>query len=130
MIVLDTNFLIYCAKNKIDFQEQISNLSGDNIITLKQVILELEKIASNKKAKISERKAAKIALQMLEFRKISLAETKPLIEDADTAILDLVLEYDNIVIATMDKELRKKIKEANPEARFLTIRKGKKIEWL
>jgi len=45
-IVLDTNFLLYCAKYKIDYMQEIENLmtEGYELVTLSQIISELNKI--------------------------------------------------------------------------------------
>lgn len=87
-IILDTNFLVYCAKNKIDYVEEISNLLNGNyeLVVPKQVIEELEKIKNKKSEHIpfvkrigkfkkttgKDKLAADLALQLLSKRKIKI----------------------------------------------------------
>lgn len=39
-IILDTNFLVYCAKNKLDYKEEIGNLikEGFELVVPEQVV--------------------------------------------------------------------------------------------
>ena len=45
-VILDTNFLIYCAKEKLDYIEKINNLlnEGFNLVVPEQVIGELKRL--------------------------------------------------------------------------------------
>mgnify|MGYP001566356685 CR=1 FL=1 len=126
-ILLDTNFLVYCAKQKIDYVEEIDNLIGDyNIVVLSSVRQEIEKIKKQAK-KARDKQAAELALQILnkniKENKIKIIKTEE--KEVDEAILKLVKEKD--VVATMDKELKKRLKG---KAQILSIRKGKKLEVL
>lgn len=56
-IILDTNFLIYCAKNKFDYVEEIGNLinEGFELVVPMQVVNELEKLENDKLKKVLEK---------------------------------------------------------------------------
>ena len=50
-IILDTNFIIYCTKKKIDYVEELNDLIIENfeIVISEQVLEELKKITEKKK---------------------------------------------------------------------------------
>jgi len=111
IVALDTNFLVYCAKQKIDFLSEIERLCSEKIsmIVPMQVIDELKKLS---KAKSRDSKYATLALHLLEKYK---TEAKIQIEDfmaeaADDALLEL--DKKGNAIATLDSELRHKIRNA------------------
>jgi len=118
-VILDTNFILSCIRQKIDFFEEIP-LLGLQIIIPEQIIKELKKIIDSKK-KLHFKEEAKIALKLLEknnFKKIDLKR-----KNVDTGIITLAKSDKNIIIATLDKEIKTKIK--NQE---LIIRGKKKLE--
>jgi rRNA-processing protein FCF1 len=119
-ILLDTNFLLYCAKQKIDYSE----VSGEFFV-ISTVIDELEKLKKVAK-KEEDRKSAELALKMLEKEikegRVTAVKTRG---KADKLIVDYV---DNIdAVATMDRELKGRLKG---KARIMTIRGKKEIELL
>jgi len=123
-IMLDANFLVYCAKQKIDYTSEMP-FSGE-IVVLSPVLVELEKLIE-KAEKAKDKQAIGIALQILEKniqkKKIKILKTSE--EDGDEAIRKNLSEGD--VVATMDRELKKGLKG---KARILTIKGGKKLEIL
>lgn len=120
-IILDTNFLLYCAEKKIDYISECPVLG--EFIVLSSVISELKNLKKNAKTG-SDKKAAELALQILgkniEDKKIKIEES---MEEADKAIQKMAGKQD--AVATMDKELKEKLKG---KARILCIRQGKKLE--
>ena len=129
-IVLDTNFLLYCAKYKIDYMQEIENLmtEGYELVTLSQIITELNKIEIDSK-KFSERQNASLALKILKHNNIKILEGIKG-EGGDEAIINFIKEelknrtISSNFIATHDLELVKKVKKI---ARTITIEGGKKI---
>lgn len=106
-IILDTNFLIYCSENRIDYKagiEEIMN-EGYELVVPTQVIHELEEITIKSK-KYSDREAAKLALKLLRSNKVERITPKG--SYADKAILSI--SKGNIV-ATLDLALRKKLSQ-------------------
>jgi len=119
-VILDTNFLVYCAENKVDYAAGIMEImtEGYELIVPRQVVQELNDIASDSK-KLSDRSAAFLALKLLEHNKIKIADVQGRI--ADEAILNLVRI--GSIVATLDLELRKKLKNT----RVIVIKGVKKI---
>ncbi|MAG52384.1 MAG: hypothetical protein CMH62_00305 [Nanoarchaeota archaeon] len=112
-IVLDTNFLISCLKFKIDF---LSELSGEDIYIIDKTKEELEKLIKGGKAKDKER--SKIILALLKKKKIKTLKSSP-----KETVDDKLAKLKGYIIATQDKELKKRIR-----GRKLIIRAQKKLE--
>ncbi|OGJ21199.1 hypothetical protein A3K73_07005 [Candidatus Pacearchaeota archaeon RBG_13_36_9] len=121
-IMLDANFLVYCAKQKIDYINEMP-VPGE-VVVLSSVVAELEKLKS-KEEKAKDGRAVFVALQILEKNiveeKIKVLKTDE--KGGDEAIIAEVKEGD--IVATMDKELKKKLKG---KARILAIKGRKKLE--
>ena len=118
-VILDTNFILTCVKQKIDFFQELK-LMGIKIIIPAQVIDELRKILNSKK-KLRFRDNAKVSLNLFKknkFKKIDLSE-----KYVDKALINFAKKHPRIIIATLDRELKKKIK--NPK---LIIRGKKNLE--
>ena len=107
-VILDTSFILTCVRQKIDFFERISH-EGMQIIIPLQTINELKGLGADAALRIIEKS---------EFEEINVSG-----KDADAAILKIAKENPSIIVATLDKELKKKIK--NPK---MIIRGKKKLE--
>ena len=112
-VLLDTNFILTSFKEKIDFFEEIKFL-GMKILIPKEVINEIKRIVVSKK-KLHFRKDAELALKVLEkkktsFKKVNLVHYG---KNTDKKIKNFADKHRNIVVATLDKQLKKKIK--NPK---------------
>jgi hypothetical protein len=120
-VLLDTNFILSCTKKKIDFFREIL-LMGIEIIIPEEVIKEIKNIeVSNQKLK--DKDAAKLSLILLKinkFQKITL-NTK----DVDKGIINFALNNPEIIIATLDKEIKTKLKKKN---HLLIIRGENQLE--
>lgn len=121
-IILDTNFLVYCAEHKIDYVSEIMGLmnEGYELVVPKQVVRELDELAKTSK-KMSDRSAAFLALKLLEHNKISTIEARG--NYADEAIINLA-RIGNIV-ATLDSGLRSKLRNS----RILVVKGDKKLSF-
>lgn len=119
-VILDTNFLVYCAENKLDYVAEISRLmeEGYELVVPKQVVEELKEIYQNAK-KMGDRTASWLALKLLEHNKVKVIEAHG--SYADEAIISLV-RVGNIV-ATLDLELRKKLRGT----RVIVIQGNRKV---
>jgi rRNA-processing protein FCF1 len=106
--LLDTNFILTCVKQKIDFFEEFY-LNGIEPIIPKEVIAELKKLRKESALKLLEKSI---------FQIISLSG-----KNVDNAIVNFAKKNPEIIIATMDKDMRRKIK--NPK---MGIRNKKKLE--
>lgn len=126
-IILDTNFIIYCTKKKIDYVEEINNLINENfeIVVSEQVIEELHKVMNKKKTKIpflkrvprfkkttgKDKEAASLALQIID-KKLKSSEIKKVNSEGktvDEALVNLAQENKKNIVCTLDREMRKKL---------------------
>ena len=116
-IFLDKNFLVYCAKQKIDFTREIERIfPKSRLFLLSAVRDELKNLIRTERGRSKE--AVELALQIadnLRGKKL-ITEKKSQSVNAD----DALARFDNAnsVIATMDKELKERFKNA----KILTIR--------
>ncbi|MEX0933026.1 MAG: PIN domain-containing protein [Candidatus Pacearchaeota archaeon] len=122
-VVLDTNFILTCFKEKIDFFREIYFM-GYKIIIPKQVLNELDRIIKSKK-KLHFREQAKLASKFLENNRKSWIK-KNLSEygkNTDRAIKGFSDKEKDIIVATLDKELKRKISGLK-----MVIREKNKLE--
>ena len=119
-IILDTNFLIYCTKEKLDYVEEIGNLIDENyeIVIPSQVIEELKRLRiTTKKGK--DKTASDLALKILKSKNIKIIETVG--KNVDNAIINLAEENKKNIVCTLDREMRFKL------GRVILINKGRKL---
>ena len=122
-IILDSNFLIYCAKNRLDYVEEIKNLLNEDceLVVPMQVIEELEKLRDDKMKKVSgkDKDACSLALQLLKINKVKKIKVKG--NTVDEGIINLASEDKKNIVCTLDKEMR------NILGRVILINRGKKL---
>ena len=122
-VLIDTNFILTCVKQKIDFFEDIKFM-GLEILIPKQVINEL-KIILNSKKKLHFRKDANLCLKIIETEKdfFKIIDLSKYGKNTDKGIKNFAEKNKNIIVATLDKELKNKIKNLK-----LVIREKSKLE--
>ncbi len=120
IIILDTNFLIYCAKEKLDYVEKIQDLVNENyeLVVPMQVIEELERLKIKAK-KGKDKRASDLALQILEKNKIKKIKVEG--KTVDDGIIKLSNQNKKNIVATLDKEMRTIL------GRVILINRGKKL---
>ncbi|MFA7707625.1 MAG: PIN domain-containing protein [Candidatus Pacearchaeota archaeon] len=122
-IILDTNFLIYCAKNKLDYVNAIENLinEGFELVVPLQVINELKQLKNDKWKKVSgkDKLAIDLALQLLEVNNVKIMEIKG--RSVDEGIINLASEDKKNIVATLDREMRHIL------GRVILINRGRKL---
>jgi len=116
-VLLDTNFIITCIKQKIDFFDDL-NFKGFEIIIPKQVIEELKKLSLKKGTAHSISEFALKYLKTEKFKTINLAN-----KQVDEAIIDYAKTHEAVVIATLDYDIKYKIN--NPR---MVIKGMKKLD--
>ncbi len=127
-IVVDTNFILTCVKQKIQMFEEFEELFGIYELAVgKQVLNELNKLNDEKELKMKDREASAVALKLLKHKKIKTIEF--MAPSVDSGIVFYALKKPGIIIATLDRELKNRIKKNNKTAKFLTIKQKKKIVW-
>ena len=106
--LLDTNFILSCIKQKIDFFEELY-LKGFQIIIPDKVIDELKKLKQTSALKLLEKN---------NFKEIILTG-----KNTDNSIINYENKNPDILIATLDKQLSDKLKNGK-----IIIRGKKKLE--
>ena len=125
-IILDTNFIITAIKQKAQLFEQLEELFPNcKILIPIQVIEELEKIPNSKQEKLIDRESASLALQIIKKKSVQNIEFTA--KNVDAGIVRYTKEKKDLIIATLDKQLKQKIKDKNPKVQFLTIKEKKRI---
>ena len=122
-IILDTNFLIYCSKNKLDYVEELNNLLNEDyeLVVPEQVVRELKLLSEDLKKKVSgkDKAAADLALQLLEVNNVKTVKVKG--KSVDDGIINLSKENSKNIVCTLDREMR------NILGRVILISRGKKL---
>jgi len=123
-ILLDTNFAITCAKNKIDFPSLANEIINEKIewIVPQDVLNELGNIKDRKGTKEKDKAAAKLSFLILADlapKIINLPGKNP---NVDIKIVNYIIDKD-IILATMDKNLKSRVNN-----KILTVRGKKSLE--
>ena len=116
-VLLDTNFLVECAKNKIDIQSELTRILDFSfeIAILDRTMEELEEIIAKGK---KEGQAAKLAKTILMTKRVTIIPTT----GGHTDKLLLEMADENHMIATMDKTLKQQLKKKKQD---IVIMRGK-----
>lgn len=128
-IVLDTNFLMIPSSLGVDILSEIDRICDFryDLAVVRQTIDELKKISELQSGK--HKAAARLALQIIKNNNINIIETT-CTTNADDAIISL-LEQKRVgagfIVATQDKELKKRIKKKGCP---LIVLRQKKYLWL
>ncbi len=120
-VILDSSFILSAVREKIDIFEEIPFM-GFVIIVPEEVIAEIEGVAKSKQ-KLKERDNAKLALKIIKANKFeSIQLGKNYVDDG---LRDYAKEHPEVIIATLDRELKKEINNY-----IMVIRGRKKLEVL
>ena len=120
-IILDTNFILSCIVHKVDFLE--TEKFGELLIPI-QVVDELKRKSEEGRGK--DRDNACLALEIIRKNKSRLEKIKLEKKFVDAGINRYAEKNKNIAVATLDKELKRRLKG---KARILTLKAKKKIQW-
>ena len=107
-VVLDTSFLLTCAKQKIDFVSIANEKINEEIkwIVPNEVIGELKELSSRKGLRGKDKDSAKLALELLKMVNPEFIDVKN--RHVDEGIAQFVKDKD-VVVATLDKKLKGRI---------------------
>ena len=119
-IILDTNFILTCVKQKIDFFRDIPNM-GLNILIPTQVIEEIKRVANSTK-KLRFRDDAKLAQVILEKNKFTEIDIRG--KYVDRGLIKYAKDHPRLIVATLDKDIKNKVTNSK-----LVIRGKKKLEF-
>jgi len=123
-ILIDTNFVITCTKQKIDFDAIMNGLTTEKVewIVPEEVLGELRGLKIGGRIKIKDRNAADIAIQIIAELGVEVVKLSDTADDVDTKIANYLRDED-IVLATLDKGLKSRVKN-----KILTIRGKNNLE--
>jgi len=124
-IILDTNILVYAAKQKIDLIDQIRKKFGQTaeIIVPNLVVKELEKLSEEAK-RGADKHAAKLAIQIVKFSKVKNIKLEG---NTDRAIVQWA-KKNKAAVATHDRELKKTLRDIG--LTVFQLRQGKALKTL
>ncbi len=126
-ILIDTNFILTCTKQKIDlFSELKKDYGNQTIIIPQQVLDELSKLTIKKTLNLKEKTAAKLSLDLIKKNLVFIIDIKTKNVDAGIAKYLNSDKDERFYLATLDRNLKKRIK--NQKTKFLTIRNKKRIK--
>lgn len=116
-VVMDTNFVMEVVRNKIELERELKRIVEYpyDLYIIRGTREELKKIAEEKKGK--ERQTAKLALEIIKDVKTLEASGRN-VDEKLASVSDK-----NTIIATQDKELKKKIRE-----RIIVVRQKKYLK--
>ncbi|MFZ5955503.1 MAG: hypothetical protein ACOYT4_03685 [Nanoarchaeota archaeon] len=123
-ILLDTNFILTCIKQKIDFDRIANEIVDEEIkwILPEEVQNELEKLSKRKGMRTIDKESAKLSLEFLKSLNPELIKLNN--KNVDDGIVNYINSQKNkIILATLDKELKKRI-----NSKILTIRTNRYLE--
>ena len=117
-ILLDTNFVLTCAKQKIDFDRIMNGQTSEEVkwIVPEEVLGELRGLKIGGRIKIKERNAATIGIEILTKLGAEVVKLSNTANDVDTKIVNYIHDKP-IILATLDKKLKSRVKN-----KILTIR--------
>jgi rRNA-processing protein FCF1 len=123
-ILLDTNFILTCAKNKIDIQEKTEKIISEKIEWLvpQDVLNELGNLKDRKGMKITDKQAAQLSFEILQTINPGIINLQGKNPNIDIKIVNYIIDKP-IVLATLDKDLKSRVRN-----KILTIRNKNKLE--
>ena len=123
-ILLDTNFILTCVKQKIDFENLAHEMVDETIEWLvpQDVLNELGNIKDKVGIRTEDKLASEVSFKILQTLKPKIIELPGKNPNIDIKIINYILGTD-IVLATLDKGLKSKV-----DNEVLTIRGKKQLE--
>jgi len=122
-IILDTNFLFIPFQFKVDIFSELAKVMNEpyEVYILEQTINELNNIVKTQKGK--NREYALMALKLIEKKRIKQKSLYmfPLSKTVDDILVEI--SDKNIIIATQDKELKKRLKSRGIQTIILRSKK-------
>jgi len=131
-IYLDTNFLLMPCQFGIDVISEIGKICDFpyEIIVIKPVLDELKKIAENKETAGRDKRAAKLGIAMVDALKIPKAlkiASAPHGKNVDDMLFYLAKNNNNVIIATADINLKKRLKSLK-DHKIIILRQKKYLK--
>ena len=123
-ILLDTNFILTCAKEKIDFPSLADEIIDQKIswVVPQDVVNELGVLKDRVGMKVQDRDAAKLGFEMMQNLDAEVVRLPGKNPNVDIKIVNYVMGKD-IVLASMDRDLKSRI-----DNKILTVRGKNNME--
>ena len=123
-VLLDTNFLLLPVQFKLDIFSLIPEVLEDKVefFVVSNVIEELKQLA---KSKGKDGRASNVTLSLLKTRKVEVIKTGG--KSCDDA-LTKVAKDKGMIVATNDKELRKRLKSMGVKTIYLRSKKYLEVD--
>jgi len=123
-ILLDTNFVLTCVKQKIDFPNIAEQIIDQKIKWLvpQDVLNELGNIKDRTGIKTKDKNAAKLSFDILQSINPEIINLPGKNPNVDIKIVNYIIDKD-IALATLDKNLKSRVKN-----KILTIRGKNSLE--
>ena len=123
-ILLDTNFVLTCAKRNIDFVSRADEIMDEKIkwIVPQDVLNELGTLKDKAGMKGADTEAAKLSFEILQNLNPKIIELSGKNPNVDIKIVNYIIGKD-IVLATMDKDLKSRV-----DNKILSIRGKNNLE--
>ena len=120
-IILDTNFLLIPAQNKVDIFAEIHRIAEFSyiLVIIDKSIDELKNIIKEQKGK--HKAAAKLALHLIKQKGLKTISSKDMQGHVDDLIIKKASK--NTIVATQDAILKKRLKTKNIP--IITLRQKK-----
>ena len=111
-IVLDTNFILTCAKQGIDCVSLTNKLIDEGIVWVvpQDVLNELGYLKDSSEIGYKDREAARLGFEILQAIDVQVIELKGKNPNVDIKIVNYLLDNKRAVLATLDKDLKKRVK--------------------
>jgi len=111
-VLLDTNFILSCISQKIDFIHELKTM-GYEIIVPQEVIREIDGLSTSSGRGLKVKHSSNLASSLIKLNKehikiISLGEKGK--NNVDILIIKYAKAHPDTTIATLDRELKSKIK--------------------
>ena len=125
-ILLDTNFILTCAKEKIDFPSLADEIIDQKIswIVPLDVVNELGALKDRVGMKVQDKNAAKLGFEMMQNLNTEIVQLPGKNPNVDIKIVNYIMGKD-IVLASMDRDLKSRI-----DNKILTVRGKNNVELL
>ena len=122
-IIIDTNFLLIPSQFKVDIFSEFGRICNFNyeLFIFGESINELKKIID--KQTLREKKAAQLALKLIELKKIGVIKSAQ--KDVDSLILEN--SDSDTIVATLDIKLKKELLKKG--ASVIVLRQKKYLEF-
>jgi len=125
-IILDTNFLLIPAQFKVDIFSEIKRICDFKyeLVVVAETVTELKDIIGSSSSGGKDKKAAKLALQLLKKFEVKVVKNyRKVFKRADEAILDIADKKS--FVATQDRELKRLLRA---KTRLIILRKKQYLQ--